>query len=530
MTMIRKTYLTLAVVLGAAVILQQPAGAATGTLAPDPYLTVFDSSGNPVSGACIWTYTAGTSTPVATYTSKAITTPNSNPIVADASGQYVAYLVPGTSYKFTFETACTAPAHGTVLRTQDGIDATPASSGAIDITGTAGENITAGQCVYLSDGSGAKSAGQWFKCDTGNPYSSSLPEVGLATATITSGNSGAIRLAGQLTGLSSLTIGAEYYVGASGALTSTAPANRRHLGHADSATSIVLSSDPAQIAVPYLNQFRLSLTSGSCVTTSDVTAATTLYWTPCYGNQITLYDANGAAAIYASAEISIAIPATTSTLYDVWVYNNAGTLTLELLAWTNDSTRATAIARTGGRWTKTGDATRLYVGNIRTTTVAGQTEDSGAKRYLWNAYNRLDRVLQKFEGSSSWAYTTATIRQANASATNQVEAVVGLAEDEIEVQIATMVINTVTAAVQICVGVDSTTTCSASNQGGYMREASGSGTFSIPIAAWYRAVPAIGKRTYSWNEYSEAAGATTWNSNTSSGSTPNSGLQGRLKG
>ena len=42
--------------------------AATGTITPSPFQLILDSAGNPVNAGCIWTYTAGTSTPVATYT------------------------------------------------------------------------------------------------------------------------------------------------------------------------------------------------------------------------------------------------------------------------------------------------------------------------------------------------------------------------------------------------------------------------------------------------------------------------------
>ncbi len=110
---------------------------------------------------------------------------------------------------------------------------------------------------------------------------------------------------------------------------------------------------------------RLTLTSGTPVTTSDVTAATTLYFTPYTGNRIGLN--NGSAwQVHTFTELSIAIPATTDTNYDVFVYDNSGTPTLELLAWSDATTRATAIAFNGGVYVKSGDATRRYLGTIRT--------------------------------------------------------------------------------------------------------------------------------------------------------------------
>jgi hypothetical protein len=101
--------------------------------------------------------------------------------------------------------------------------------------------------------------------------------------------------------------------------------------------------------------------------------------------------------------------------------------TLELLAWTNDTTRATAIVlTTTGAYTKSGDLTRRYLGSFRTTAVAGQTEDSLTKRYLWNYYNRLRRQLKRFETASTWTYSIATIRQANGNTSNQVDMVIGV--------------------------------------------------------------------------------------------------------
>jgi hypothetical protein len=98
---------------------------ATGTYAPDPDLRIVDANGVPISGGLIWTYLAGTTTPVATYTDVGLTIPNSNPIVAGSDGRFVAFLTPGLSYKFVYEQAATPPAHGTVVATRDNILGVP---------------------------------------------------------------------------------------------------------------------------------------------------------------------------------------------------------------------------------------------------------------------------------------------------------------------------------------------------------------------------------------------------------------------
>lgn len=47
----------------------------------------FDNNGNPLSGGKIYTYEAGTTTPLATYTSSTGVTAHTNPIVLDSGGR-----------------------------------------------------------------------------------------------------------------------------------------------------------------------------------------------------------------------------------------------------------------------------------------------------------------------------------------------------------------------------------------------------------------------------------------------------------
>jgi hypothetical protein len=265
--------------------------------------------------------------------------------------------------------------------TADNIAATPVSAASVDVVGTAGEAISAGNAVYLSDGSGSKVAGSWYKADTGNAYSSTLPRrhgaerdyqrrgghdpyLGLGD--------GPVVALGQCD-LLHQHVGGDYLHGSRLA---------RVLGTADSATSIILG-DIAVPTQPWVNDFRLTLTTATPVTTADVTGASavTLFLSPYVGNRIDLPDASGNPQRVTTAEISIAVPATTSQMYDVFGFLSGSTATLELLAWTNDTTRATAIGPHQWPVDEVGRSTRLYLGSFRTTTVSGQTEDSFAKRY-----------------------------------------------------------------------------------------------------------------------------------------------------
>lgn len=67
----------------------------------------FDDNGNPLSGGKIYTYTAGTTTPLATYTTSAGTVANTNPIILDAAGRTPneIWLSIGTLYKFIVKTS-----------------------------------------------------------------------------------------------------------------------------------------------------------------------------------------------------------------------------------------------------------------------------------------------------------------------------------------------------------------------------------------------------------------------------------------
>lgn len=510
--------------------------AANGTLAPLAYQTVLDANANPVSGAKICVYLAGTTTATTTWTEVTLTTPNTNPIIADTSGRWVAYLQTGASYKFAFQdaTGTAGLCDGAPIKTVDNIAAVPGSSASLDIVGTAGETLTAGQAVYLSDGSGSKTVGLWYKADSAQTYSSSAAvSVGMVPATIATGAAGTIRLAGQFSGLTSLVIGSTYYVGTAGALTTTQPTNGRTIGIADTTSSLVLNANPG---LPNANNgvecFRLTLTTGVPVTTTDVTAATTLFATPAGCNRISLYDALGNATTVTSAQVSIAIPATTSQMYDVFVWNNAGVATLELLAWTNDTTRATAIVlTTTGSYTKSGDLTRRYLGSVRTTTVSGQTEDSVTKRYVWNYYNRQRRRLFRVESTASWTYTTAAIRQANGAAANQVEVVVGVAEVSVHVSLLTLSSNS-SGSVNVAnaIGQDSVTTGASGMRAGFISSGA-SGRIGVN-AVELDVFPAIGRHYYAWLEYSEATGTTTWTGLNANGllTGGDSGLAGWIDG
>jgi len=67
----------------------------------------FDSTGTPLAGGKLYTYTAGTTTPEATYTDIGGATPNTNPIILDSEGRLAneVWLSEGIAYKFILTNA-----------------------------------------------------------------------------------------------------------------------------------------------------------------------------------------------------------------------------------------------------------------------------------------------------------------------------------------------------------------------------------------------------------------------------------------
>ncbi len=69
------------------------------TLSPVAKMQFLDATGAPLAGGLVYTYAAGTTTPLATYTDSGGGTANSNPIVLDSRGEANIWLS-ATTYKF----------------------------------------------------------------------------------------------------------------------------------------------------------------------------------------------------------------------------------------------------------------------------------------------------------------------------------------------------------------------------------------------------------------------------------------------
>ena len=101
--------------------------AQTAALMPAPKAQFFDDSGRPLAGGKLYTYIAGTSTPVATYTDSTGTVANTNPVVLDAGGRGQAWLITGRAYKFVLQTSA-----GTGIWTVDNVTSSPLDTAFVD--------------------------------------------------------------------------------------------------------------------------------------------------------------------------------------------------------------------------------------------------------------------------------------------------------------------------------------------------------------------------------------------------------------
>lgn len=73
---------------------------------PFPFLQDNDSAGDIYVGALLYTYEAGTTTPLASYSDRALSSANTNPVVADSNGRFgEVYLTPNTGYKLVLKTS-----------------------------------------------------------------------------------------------------------------------------------------------------------------------------------------------------------------------------------------------------------------------------------------------------------------------------------------------------------------------------------------------------------------------------------------
>ena len=232
---------------------------------------------------------------------------------------------------------------------------------------------------------------------------------------------------------------------------------------------------------------RLTLTSGVPVLTADVVNAGTVYYTPYNGNLVPVFVGPSWQNV-TFIEIGLALNATfqtTGNLYDVFLYNNAGVVTIVAgPAWSSGTSRGvgagtTQIQMLNGIWVNTVSMTAhngantftvpalqgTYLGTIYCNANAAVTMNflpasvaGGSNNImgLFNAYNQKRVSSIERDSTSAYTYTSNVVRIADNSNSNRVTFVDGLQQSPISVAYQSrtgLVVNG--ASTFIGIGVDS---------------------------------------------------------------------------
>lgn len=279
---------------------------------------------------------------------------------------------------------------------------------------------------------------------------------------------------------------------------------------------------------------RLTLTTATPVLTSTVTGATTIYYSPHIHDYIPLYDgATWALSVF--TELSQATTdstkspaaATTNSNYDMFVWNDGGTLRCTRgPLWSSSTARGTGagtteLERLNGVWVNkvaitNGPAAQrgTYVGTIRTngsSTVdynfGSITSGWGTASFgVWNTYNRVQVGGFIGDTADSWTYSVVAWRQPNGNTAAKVEMVRGLDEDAAYGQYAHAAASaSASGAVRVGVGLDSATAKATTSSVGTCATSS-----TLDCHAVYNGLPGLGLHYIAPLEYNTAAAAGTF--------------------
>lgn len=207
----------------------------------------------------------------------------------------------------------------------------------------------------------------------------------------------------------------------------------------------------------------LSSNSNSCILSSDVAGATTVYYNAFVGNLLSI--PNGATyTTYTIGQLALALNSSyqaANTIYDVFGFVNSGSATLGFGPAWQSSTAGSSSRGTGGGTTQIGRLAGLwsnmnsmtvnngattytvaplcgtYLGSIYVDSTAGQvscyvTYGQSRKWGVWNAYNRLPISLIAGDNTGSWSYNSTLARVSNGSSANSLTVFCGLSEEIVE--------------------------------------------------------------------------------------------------
>lgn len=418
------------------------------------YTAFFD--GAVAAGGSINVYQSGTTTPVICYANGSLTTPISNPIQLDNNGQANFYVSGSVNLRIDSYTGPVVGGMvtGSFIETVDPVypvsGVSSSNSGTVVYQGT---NLTLSTTNLQNNIIATAAINIALPLSTGftNSFQCQLnAQGGAITLTCTSPDK-----------IQQGSAGASYTIaqGSSGELWTDAAGNwgLNFLNAANSGQSIP--------------QGRLTLTTNVPVLTTDVTAVSSIFYTPYIGNTLPIY--SGTTFVNQTfSQLTLTINSTNhpaSQVFDVYALMSGGVLTLAAMYWGSNTSRSTTL---GGK-TGTGNATitqknGLWVNNAAIsasdafnnntglaipqfqgtylgsfyTTGSGQTgvnikpaataNGSGNVVGLFNAYNRVGLKSISRDNTSSYTYATNAWRPMNASNNNRITWLDGLQQISVE--------------------------------------------------------------------------------------------------
>lgn len=283
---------------------------------------------------------------------------------------------------------------------------------------------------------------------------------------------------------------------------------------------------------------RLTIFTGLPVLVTSVSAAASVIYTPYEGNTVPIYDGTNMVPtafseltnINANSAVGSAGPAVVAnnSCYDYFIWNNSSVVTLTRgPLWTSTTARSagTALVRVLGVLLNNAAITNgpaasrgTYVGTACSNGTAtfdytfGGSASGGTAAFLgvWNMYNRVTTTAVVTDSGAPYTYASATVRQARASAGNQISIVMGLVEDGVSANMAAsaQVAAAIGASVASGIGYGSLTTyqCEQAFLTNVVA-ASWNNSYATPCAF----MPSLGLSVLSSNENSDGTNTSSFN-------------------
>jgi hypothetical protein len=237
--------------------------------------------------------------------------------------------------------------------------------------------------------------------------------------------------------------------------------------------------------------------SGGYVTRSG----TNLLFSPDVSNACKVYEsAQWTPKIIPDAGITVAATGLTAdTDYYLYVYDSAGTLTLDLVT--------TVPVTQNGINVKTGATSRTLIARCRANASGAITTyiEDASTQLINNTYNKRPIGLKALEATDQWTYATNAYRSANASTANRVQMV---CDGRTAVCVRVGCLTNQNQFSYLGIGLDSVTV--SSHTLASLNDATNGNLWGH---AYYTGVPASGFHFFQWLEHAALGTATFWGDN-----------------